>query len=137
MTDQPHLSAGDVGSFVIGGMAGVLAGGAMRRQGRRGDVLGSGMGLLAAAAIYPLARRTVAGGGLGLELGTAAASIALTGVAARHHDSTTARRLIAGGWAAHAAFDLLRGPSPDSRLPRTYPALCAGFDLALALRLAR
>ena len=43
---------------------------------------------------------------------------------------------LALGWAAHAAWDfLLHGPADAAFVPGWYPAVCAGFDLALALYL--
>ncbi len=47
--------------------------------------------------------------------------------------------LVAGGllgWASHALFDLVQGPSNDSRLPAWYAPVCAGYDVAYAARLA-
>jgi hypothetical protein len=64
-----------------------------------------------------------------------AGAAALTAAAARA-DSATGRRLVAAGWASHALFDFLQGPSDDSRLPGWYAPVCAGYDVAYAARLA-
>ncbi len=107
---------------------------AARRAGRRTTLLG-GAGLVGAAAIYPAARRGFKpSAGLAVEAAVLAATSALTAVAVRA-DSTTGRRLVAAGWASHALFDFLQGPSDDSRLPGWYPPVCAGFDFAYAARL--
>jgi hypothetical protein len=42
--------------------------------------------------------------------------------------------LVGFGWAAHAIFDALVGDE-HGRLPRWYPALCAGYDLAFGAAL--
>jgi hypothetical protein len=124
--------------------AGLLAGAALglasaeltSRIGGRKAVAGAGLGLVVAAAIYPAARRSLGSGGLGAELATLGATSAVAGTALGAAPAS-GRRLVAVGWAAHALFDGLQGTSPDSRLPAWYPALCAGYDLAFAARLAR
>jgi hypothetical protein len=47
------------------------------------------------------------------------------------------RQLVAAGWLAHAGFDAAFVPHDGSRIPAWYPAMCAGYDVALAGRLAR
>ena len=130
-----RVKAGDLlglGAGVVGGLGfGVL----IRGSGRRVEVGGAGAGLVAAALIYPAARRSFRTSGLATEVGILVAAGGLTWVAA-NLDPAAGRRLVAGGWAAHALFDMLRGPSPDSRLPAWYPAMCAGYDVALAATLA-
>ena len=121
-----------LGAGAVGGMGfGVL----IRRSGRQVEVAGAGAGLVAAALIYPAARRSFRTPGLATEAWISVAAGGLTWVAA-NLDLAAGRRLVAGGWAAHALFDMLRGPSPDSRLPAWYPAMCAGYDVALAATLA-
>src|SRR3954452_5956607 len=94
-------------------------------------------GLAFAAAIYPAARRRwqldgrSAGELLGV-LGYGAASV----LAARR-PRPRANRLLAAGWASHALFDAAHGHDESSRLPRWYPALCAGYDLVVCGHLAR
>lgn len=95
----------------------------------------SGAGLVGAAAIYPLAR-TERGAGVAAEAAALAAAGGLTLVAAARPEWKGARRVLAAAWAAHAVFDVARGPSEDSRLPGWYPAACAGYDIAYAARTA-
>lgn len=94
-------------------------------------------GIAAVAAIYPAARRrwrldrSSAGELLGV-VGYGAASV----VAARR-PRPQASRLLAAVWASHALFDVAHGHDEGSRLPRWYPAWCAGYDLVVAGHLAR
>ena len=94
-------------------------------------------GLATAAAIYPAARRRweldrqSAGEVLGV-VGYGAAS-----VLALRRPRPRANRLLAVAWASHALFDSVHGHDENSRLPRWYPAVCAGYDLVVAARLAR
>ena len=120
----------------VGAAAGWASGELARRMGGRAEVVGVGGGLVVAALIYPAARRSVGTGGLAVEAAVVAATGALAASATRW-ESATARRVLAGGWASHALFDTLRGASPDSRLPGWYPAVCAGYDVAIAARVAR
>ena len=48
-----------------------------------------------------------------------------------------ANRLLAAGWASHALFDAVHGHDESSRLPRWYPAVCAGYDLVVCGHLLR
>lgn len=91
--------------------------------------------LVGAAVIYPLADRTptrMAGPG---ELGAVVATLGVAIGAATLKDRS-ARALVAAGWCLHALFDQ-RHSSSTSRLPSWYPALCAGFDVAMATQLRR
>jgi hypothetical protein len=94
-------------------------------------------GLAVAAAIYPAARRRwrldrrSAGELLGL-IGYGTASV----LAARR-PQPRAKRLLAAGWASHALFDAAHGHDENSRLPRWYPAACAGYDLVICAHLLR
>jgi hypothetical protein len=100
----------------------------------------SGMGaagLVTAAAVYPAARQH---GWVSLASARELASVAAAaGLASRAHGrgGTTARAMIAAGWAAHALFDAKHDAGSGGRLPRWYPALCAGYDLAFAAALLR
>jgi hypothetical protein len=94
-------------------------------------------GLAIVAAIYPAARRRwrfdrSSGGELLGVVGYGAASM----LAARR-PRPQATRLLAAGWASHAVFDVVHGHDDGSRLPRWYPALCAGYDLVVCAHLAR
>ena len=59
------------------------------------------------------------------------ATLAL-GVASAAVPRGTGRRLLAVGWLSHAAFDAVHHRNSSSLLPDSYPALCAGFDVAVA-----
>ncbi len=92
-------------------------------------------GLVVAAAIYPLARRERRPGApLAREIAGLVASGAILTVAARA-TPTRARNVVAAGWAAHAVFDMVHDGGESSMIPRWYPAMCAGYDLAVAGRL--
>jgi hypothetical protein len=97
---------------------------------RVGDrrVLGAAIGLVAAAAVYPLARRRA-----GIDWLEAAALMSASGLAlsAVKRPGPRSRVLLGLGWIGHALFDAtFRHDTTASRLPRWYPAFCAGFDLA-------
>jgi len=122
-------------SAAIGAAAGigtdVLAGQRSPRQ--RAAILAGG--LVAAAAIYPLARRRRP---LGAPLLREMAGLATAGAVASSAARATpqqARRIVAAGWAAHALFDVAHDGGADSLIPSWYPAMCAGYDLAVAGRL--
>lgn len=107
---------------------------------RRGDLAAAG--LVTAAVIYPAARRGHRGSRPAVhELGGVLAAAALGGAArARGKDRPDAlryRELVAAGWVAHALFDAVHHAGPGGRLPRWYPALCAGYDVAQAAALLR
>ena len=128
------VSAG--GALAGAGLAELAARGARRLPAER-DVGFYAAGLTIAAAIYPAARRRwradrrSAAELLGL-LGYGTASV----LAARR-PRPRANRLLAAGWASHALFDAAHGHDEASRLPRWYPALCAGYDLVVCAHLAR
>lgn len=126
----------DAAAVGVGAVAGLVVGASFRRGFRPGATNSAGIGLIVAAAIYPASRRSSRTGGLTAEAAALAAAAGVTGLAATR-ESAAARRLLAGGWVAHTLYDVLQGPSPDSRLPRWYPALCVGFDVALAAQLVR
>lgn len=127
--------AGTIPALVGGAALGWVSARAVRRLDGPTGVLAAGLGLVGAALIYPAARRELGPGSL-VEGGVVAATAVLTAAASRGDDAT-GRRLVAAGWAAHALFDFLRGPSDDSRLPEWYAPFCAGYDVAYAARLAQ
>jgi hypothetical protein len=94
-------------------------------------------GLALAAAIYPAARRRwrLDRRGVGEVLGVVGYGTA--SVLAARRPRPRANRLLAAGWASHAVFDAAHGHDDGSRLPRWYPALCAGYDLVVCGHLAR
>jgi hypothetical protein len=122
-----------VGTDLVAGLAGVVAGALVARLSRR--ALGprfdraSALTLVPVALIYPLARRSLED--------RPAVTRELLGVAAMTGVAVAARgprvgRLAAAGWLAHAGFDLLHDRGDGSRLPDWYPAACAGYDAAYA-----
>ena len=122
-------------SAAIGAVLGVGTDVATERLAPRHRAMALAGGLVGAAAIYPIARRERR---LGAPLAREMAGLLVTGavasVAARS-SQTTARNLVAAGWAAHAAFDMVHDGGHDSLIPSWYPAMCAGYDLAVAGRL--
>lgn len=124
------------GVFAGAGLAEVAVRGARRLPAEQ-QVMLYAAGLVIAAAVYPAARRhwqldrTSAGELLGV-VGYSAASL----IAARR-PRPWATRLLAAGWASHALFDAVHRHDEGSRLPRWYPALCAGYDLVVCGHLVR
>lgn len=96
---------------------------------------GAAIGLVAAAAVYPLARRRA-----GIDWPEALTLLSASGLAlaAVKCPSRSLRILLGLSWIGHAIFDAaFRHDSTTSRLPRWYPASCAGFDIAYGARLIR
>ena len=122
-------------SATIGAVAGVGTDVATEKRAPRHRALLLAGGLVAAAAIYPIARRERRfGAPLARELAGLVASGAIVSAAVRA-TPTQARNVVAAGWAAHAVFDMLHHSGKDSLIPSWYPAMCAGYDLAIAGRL--
>lgn len=115
----------------IGGLASLLFVLAARRAGPRRELNTYAAGLVLAALIY-LVFAVAGGAALGwVALETAGlllfSAAALPGVRGKVW-------ALALGWAAHSAWDLLlHGQAGAAFVPDWYPAVCAGFDLALAL----
>jgi len=104
---------------------------ASRGPGRR--VLEAAVGLIAAAAVYPLARRRA-----GIDWLEAVALLTASGLALSEvkRPGRRSRILLGLGWIGHALFDAtFRHDAAATRLPRWYPAFCAGFDVAYGARL--
>ena len=122
-------------SAAIGAAAGIGTDLATEKQTPRHRALVLAGGLITAAAIYPLARRDRRlGWPLAREIAGMVAAGAVAATAARS-TPTAARNLVAAGWAAHAVFDVVHDSGDDSLIPSWYPAMCAGYDLAVAGRL--
>jgi hypothetical protein len=121
----------DVAAFAAGAGAAVSVDVLTERAMPTRRIDGAALGLLTAAAIYPAARRS--GFGTGVEKVVLIAAGAVVAVAA----ALPARRaqLLAAGWIAHAGFDAAFSPHDDSRIPSWYPAMCAGYDVGLGVRL--
>lgn len=119
----------------IGVVAGIGTDVVVEKLAPRHRTVALAAGLVTAAAIYPIARRRRSfGGPLLREVASLVAAGAVASIAAQDR-STRTRNLVAAGWAAHAAFDMLHRAGPDSAIPSWYPAMCAGYDLAVAGRL--
>lgn len=91
------------------------------------------VGLAVAALVYVLfvLRSAAAGEELGGRwLAIELAGLALFGVAAWRGRASWA--WVALGWAAHVAWDVLLHGADTAFVPAGYPALCVGFDLAVA-----
>jgi hypothetical protein len=98
-------------------------------------VLWAAVGLVVAALVYPPARRRPRPDPSEAWTVLSACVIAAVSVGCPER---SARSLLGVGWMGHAVFDLVFGHgSSTSRLPRWYPALCAGFDIAYGARLLR
>jgi hypothetical protein len=125
-----RISARDVAAGAIGAAAAVGVDVVMQRTAPQHRTPGAALGLVGAALIYPVARRGRFGDAAEkLVLGAATVTSLMA-----HPDR---RRLVAAGWLAHALFDAQFAPGSASRIPRWYPAMCAGYDVALAARLAQ
>lgn len=123
-------------ALAAGAVLGAAAAEPVRRLSPRGSVLAAGAGLITCAVIYPAARRDHGfSASLAVESAAVIATAALAAIASTK-SPTAGRRLLAAGWASHALFDAVQGPSEDSRLPGWYAPVCAGFDVAYAARLA-
>jgi hypothetical protein len=104
------------------------------RTGERAERLGYGASLAAAALVYVvLAVRATAMEWLPLEVAGVLAFGAFAVIGAFR-----APWLLAFGWALHVLWDVpLHLGEAGAFLPSFYPALCAGFDLVLAVTIAR
>jgi len=90
------------------------------------------MALPAAAAIYPIARRRWSfESAVTREMAALVAFSSLSAAVATGRPSTP-RALLAGGWIAHAAFDMFHERGEESLIPEWYPAFCAGYDVGVA-----
>ncbi len=122
-------------SAAIGAVAGIATDVPAEQRSPRQRALVLASGLIAAAAIYPLARRRrPLGAPLLREMAGLVAAGAVASTAVRS-TPTQARNVVAAGWAAHALFDVVHDSGTDSLIPSWYPTMCAGYDLAVAGRL--
>lgn len=94
------------------------------------------IGLVGAAAVYPALHSRAGVDRVGRQREVAGVAVCAVLAAIAATDSRRGVRLLAAGWAAHALFDAVHHRSESSLLPDWYPAACAGYDLALAARLA-
>jgi hypothetical protein len=113
---------------LVAGIASDIATDRLRHRSRL-DV--ATIGLVVATAIYPIARRQRFGTiGEKAVLATAAA-VALGSV----RKPGRRAEILATGWIAHAAFDAAFTVHDESRIPAWYPAMCAGYDVGIGVRL--
>ena len=119
----------------VGVGSGLLADVLISRRMADRRVVCAAAGLVVAALVYPLARRRP-----GLDPSEAWTALSACVIAALSVGcpERSARSLLGVGWMCHAIFDLAFGHGSSAwRLPRWYPALCAGFDVAYGARLLR
>jgi len=129
------MKPADAAALVAGAVAGYGMDVASTRLLHRLRVPGAAAGLITAAAIYPLARRRLTADRAALREGAALAATAGVAAASARMPNRAARSVLGLAWASHALFDATHETTGDSRLPRWYPALCAGYDLTYAARL--
>ena len=106
----------------------------LRRKAPRARTALYATGLITAAAIYPALHSGPAEPAeRNREIGAVLATVGVAVLASR---KKRGRKLLALGWASHALFDALHERSSTSLLPSWYPAVCAGYDVALAAAIA-
>ena len=119
----------------VGVGSGLLADVLISRRMADRRVLCAAVGLVVAALVYPMARRRP---GLDPSEAWTVLSACVIAAVSVGCPERSARSLLGVGWMCHAIFDLAFGHGSSSwRLPRWYPALCAGFDVAYGARLLR
>lgn len=118
-----------------GALAGALTHQAVQRVSRP-EALSAAF-LVVAAATYLAADPRGAEGAARRREAAAVGATVVTGLASALVSRRAARRVLAAGWLSHAAFDAVHHRNDSSHLPSWYPAVCAGFDLAVAGLLAR
>ena len=119
--------------------AGGVAGAASYRIAQRTPHLAamSGLSLVGAAAIYRLADPRGRHGPARTREAAGVGATALVGLTSLFTPPRVSRRILAAGWLAHAGFDAVHHRNSSSHLPDWYPAVCAGFDVAVAALLMR
>lgn len=91
--------------------------------------------LVVAGITYPAFRRSDFGAKTARKELVQAGSYGTIGVIAAIRNTPRAGQVAALTWITHAVFDISHTTGPQSNLPQWYPAYCAGFDIALALRM--
>jgi hypothetical protein len=120
-------------AWAIGASSAYLADELTTRRLRDRRLLIAATGLVAAAAVYPISHRRAI-----IDWPEAVALVTAGGVAlnAVTRPGGRSRLLLGVGWTVHALFDAAADHSSATyRLPRWYPALCAGFDIVYGARL--
>lgn len=118
-----------------GALAGALTHHTVQRA-KRSEAL-SALFLVGAVATYLLADPRGESGPARLREVAAVGVTVAVGLVSAGAPRRTRRRLLAVGWLSHAAFDAVHRRNSSSYLPASYPALCAGFDVAVAGLLMR
>lgn len=131
MPINPRTAAGIAGGIAIGIGSDVL----VVRWFPRHRVPLMAAGLAGAAAIYPLARSRRPLDAHVVREVAALAGFSAAAYATTRRNEPAGRRLLAAGWAIHAAFDAVHDSGADSLIPDWYPAACAACDVAVAARL--
>ena len=122
------LVAALLGAFVAGALTTLVS-----RQGVRRGVRFWALGLVIAAVIYiGFALRAPASSMLEVE----AAGVGIYGVLALL-GAMRSPWYLAVGWLAHIAWDIFQPAYAREFVPAWYPPACAGFDLVVAVWLAR
>jgi len=116
----------------VGGLAGDITFRAAQRTGHPAAT--SAVCLVAAALTYRLADPGAEHGPERTRELLAVGATAVTGIASSLVPPRARHRVLAAGWLSHAVFDMVHHRNSGSLLPRWYPALCAGFDVAVAAR---
>lgn len=134
---MPSSKLHRLGAFGAGLALSALIDVAVKRSVTRHRTTAYAAGLSTAAIVYPAARagRRTEPDIAAREWAAVAASAAFLG-SALALPPTTARFVVAAGWAAHPLFDILHERGTTSRLPDCYPAMCAGYDVGVAALLA-
>ena len=118
--------------------AGGLAGAVTHRTVQRTDwpnALWAAFLVLAAVTYRVADLRGSSGPARSRERAAVGATLA-AGVASSLVSGKKRRNVLAAGWLSHAVFDAVHHRSSTSQLPGWYPAVCAGFDVAVARALA-
>jgi phage shock protein PspC (stress-responsive transcriptional regulator) len=134
MSPAPQLGR-DVAGVVAGAALAVGVDRLTLRLAPAHRVVLTAAGLAVAAAIYPAARTRRPFDAHHVRVVGALGAYSAFVVAATRRDPAARRRLVAAGWASHAAFDAVHDSGEHSLIPAWYPAVCAGYDLATAGRL--
>lgn len=121
----------DLAGLAVGAALGKASAAGVRRLVPSSSTQLLALTLVPVALIYPAARKSVRGSGAAV-LREVTGVAAMTAVAAASRQTTRPEVVTAAGWLAHAGFDALHGTDHSSRIPGWYPALCAGYDVAVA-----
>jgi hypothetical protein len=117
---------------VVGVVAGVASHRAMTHLPKSRQRQVSAAGLAGAALIYVGGAARAGSSRQFVACLAAGIPYSALAVAALQASPPQARRLLAGGWLAHAAVDWTHQRLHGSAVPEWYPAMCLGFDVAFA-----